>query len=50
LIDILHKNDFILLDSQYINPFTQKLGAIEISRKDYLELLTKAISEIRSFI
>lgn len=50
LIDILNKNDFILLDSQYINPFTQKLGAIEISRKDYLELLTKAISEIRSFI
>lgn len=50
LIDILKTNNFMLLDSQYINPFTQKLGAVEIPRKEYLEHLTTAISEIRSFI
>lgn len=49
LIDLLHKNNFSLLDSQYINSFTKSLGAIEISKKEYLEILTKSISESRKF-
>ena len=35
---------FLLLDSQYLNPHTQSLGAIEIHKSDYLTLLKKAIS------
>lgn len=50
LIQLLNKNNFLLLDSQYINPFTRTLGAIEIPRNEYIELLTKAISESRKFI
>lgn len=43
LIDILNQNHFLLLDSQYINPFTAQLGAIEISDHIYMELLHKAL-------
>ena len=50
LIQLLNKNNFLLLDSQYINQFTRTLGAIEIPRNEYIELLTKAISESRKFI
>lgn len=39
---LLTKN-FSLLDSQYINDHTQSLGAITVSRKEYLEMLTKAV-------
>jgi len=34
---------FILLDSQYINEFTQSLGAIEIPKLDYLRILKRAL-------
>ncbi len=34
---------FILLDTQYINDFTESLGAMEISRNQYMTLLNKAI-------
>ncbi len=43
LIRILRKNGFKLLDSQYINHHTYSLGAIEISRSDYLNRLKKAL-------
>ena len=39
----LNQNGFILLDSQYINDFTEQLGAIEIPREDYLKILKGAI-------
>ena len=39
----LLKQGFTLLDSQYINDHTQSLGAITISRKVYLEMLSKAV-------
>jgi leucyl/phenylalanyl-tRNA---protein transferase len=35
---------FILLDSQYMNEFTQSLGAIEIPKYDYLRILKKALT------
>lgn len=44
LIRILSDNGFILLDSQYINDFTESLGAIEISKELYLRLLEKALT------
>jgi len=50
LIERLNEKDFILLDSQYINNFTSQLGAVEISRRLYLELLMKALSRNCSFI
>jgi leucyl/phenylalanyl-tRNA--protein transferase len=43
LTEHLRDRNFLLLDSQYINPFTQSLGAIEISREHYLELLGRAV-------
>ncbi|MFP4527916.1 MAG: leucyl/phenylalanyl-tRNA--protein transferase [Candidatus Kapaibacterium sp.] len=43
LTDILKQNNFILLDSQYINAHTRLLGAIEIPRSLYLVLLKKAL-------
>jgi leucyl/phenylalanyl-tRNA--protein transferase len=44
LTDILKRNNYILLDSQYINAHTRRLGAIEIPRSLYLVLLKKALS------
>jgi leucyl/phenylalanyl-tRNA--protein transferase len=43
LIRILRKNKFKLLDSQYINHHTYSLGAIEITRSDYMNRLKKAL-------
>ena len=44
LMSFLAENGFILFDSQVINDHTRRLGAIEISRDEYLALLNKAIS------
>lgn len=49
LVEHLKKRDFILLDSQYLNPFTQQLGAIEIPKKKYLSILRKALDKNCSF-
>lgn len=43
LIKILQNNKFSLLDSQYLNPFTHSLGAIEVSKEDYLQMLRNAL-------
>ena len=43
LITHLKKQGFLLFDSQVINPHTRQLGAIEISRNDYLTRLTQAV-------
>ncbi len=43
LIYYLQQRGFILLDSQYLNSFTEQLGAVEISRDEYLEILKKAL-------
>lgn len=49
LIEHLQNKKFMLLDSQYINDFTKKLGAIQISRNLYLNILEKAINLPCSF-
>jgi leucyl/phenylalanyl-tRNA--protein transferase len=44
LTERLKLNRFMLLDSQYINPFTAQLGAVEIPKQLYMTLLRRAIS------
>ncbi|MCX7880389.1 MAG: leucyl/phenylalanyl-tRNA--protein transferase [Ignavibacteria bacterium] len=44
LVEHLKSRGFILLDSQFINEHTRLLGAIEIPRRKYLEILKLAIS------
>lgn len=50
LIERLKERKFLLLDSQYINPFTQQLGAIEVSYSDYTKRLIKAINLPTTFV
>jgi len=45
LVQQLRINKYTLLDSQYLNDFTEQLGAIEIKRSEYLSLLSKALIE-----
>lgn len=50
LVAQLINKEFVLLDSQYINDFTKKLGAIEIPKRVYQKLLAEAIELERSFV
>lgn len=43
LLEHLRNQGYLLLDSQYLNPFTEQLGAIEISKNLYMFLLRKAL-------
>jgi leucyl/phenylalanyl-tRNA--protein transferase len=43
LIERLKERKFILLDSQYLNPFTESLGAIEIPKYTYMHILNRAL-------
>ncbi|HYF02458.1 MAG TPA: leucyl/phenylalanyl-tRNA--protein transferase [Patescibacteria group bacterium] len=43
LVEILKNGGFILLDTQYINPHTESLGAIEIPGFMYASTLQKAL-------
>lgn len=43
LIERLRQRDFVLLDSQYINPHMASLGAIEVSRPVFLYQLELAL-------
>ena len=49
LMLILRANDFILLDSQYLNDHTKMLGAVEISQDAFLETLKIGIQLTRHF-
>lgn len=44
LIDHLKNRGFLLLDTQMINPHVKSLGAIEISREEYLAFLDRALA------
>lgn len=50
LIENLRKQQYELLDTQFINDNVKRYGAIEIPREDYLILLRKAIQQPRSFV
>ncbi len=49
LLDHLQSQHFVLLDTQYLNRFTLQLGAVEIERAQYLELLDYAVSQTPRF-
>lgn len=49
LIEILRRNDFKLLDTQFINDNVLRYGAIEISRDEYIQRLQKALLLKRKF-
>lgn len=49
LVSRLAHRGFELLDTQYINDFTQSLGAIEIADAEYTALLANAIAHDCSF-
>tara|TARA_B100000029_G_scaffold283923_1_gene277618 strand:+ start:9213 stop:9860 length:648 start_codon:yes stop_codon:yes gene_type:complete len=49
LIANLKIKKFSLLDTQFINPHLKNLGAIEITRKEYLEILKNSLSKKANF-
>jgi len=44
LVKLLNNNGFTLLDTQYINPFLQQMGGIEIEKEEYLKRLEEAVA------
>jgi leucyl/phenylalanyl-tRNA--protein transferase len=50
LVDRLREREFELLDTQFITPHLARLGAIEISKDEYVERLKHAIKKKRSFL
>ena len=49
LIERLDKNDFVLLDVQYMTEHLKMFGAIEISFEEYTKLLHKAYAKTSEF-
>lgn len=43
LVQKLRTAGYVLIDTQYINPFTASLGAVEIPRAEFLKLLARAL-------
>ena len=43
LVRHLRRREFVLFDIQMLTPVTQQLGGVEISRRDYLSRLTRAL-------
>jgi leucyl/phenylalanyl-tRNA--protein transferase len=50
LVDRLREREFELLDTQFITPHLARLGAIEISKDEYVDRLKHAIKKKRSFL
>lgn len=44
LVEWMKANDFMLLDTQYITDHLKSLGAVEVSKAEYLNLLNEALS------
>ena len=44
LVEGLNAAGFVLLDTQFINPHLERMGAIEITRDDYQERLARALA------
>ena len=49
LVDRLRAQGFVLLDTQWLTPHLARFGATEISRRQYLHLLERAVLLKRSF-
>lgn len=50
LYEILKKNKFILFDIQMMTPHFEALGAIEISKRGYVEILDRAMNAEKKFV
>jgi leucyl/phenylalanyl-tRNA---protein transferase len=50
LVDRLRAQRFILLDTQWLTPHLRRFGGIEITRRQYMHLLTRAGALQRSFV
>ena len=50
LIEILKRQGYKLLDTQFINDNVKRYGAIEIPRTDYMKLLRKALNHRSYFV
>ena len=44
LVEFLREHDFLLLDTQYLNPHIAQFGAYEITHQEYFKLLRRAIA------
>ena len=49
LVERLRARRFALLDTQWLTPHLQRFGAIEISRREYVYLLARAVALSRNF-
>ncbi|HEX8679439.1 MAG TPA: leucyl/phenylalanyl-tRNA--protein transferase [Chthoniobacterales bacterium] len=49
LVERLRAQRFALLDTQWLTSHLQRFGAIDISRRQYMHLLTRAVALERSF-
>ena len=49
LVDRLRAQRFLLLDTQWLTPHLARFGAIEISRRQYMYLLGRAVALSRNF-
>jgi len=50
LYEILKKNNYILLDIQMMTPHFRTFGAVDISKKAYLEILERAMKVYKKFL
>jgi leucyl/phenylalanyl-tRNA--protein transferase len=50
LVERLRERRFMLLDTQWQTPHLERFGAIEISRRQYMYLLTRAVALPRTFV
>ncbi len=49
LVEHLRARRFLLLDTQWLTPHLQQFGGIEMARRDYMHLLTRAVALVREF-
>ncbi len=49
LVQELKARRFTLLDTQWLTPHLQQFGAVEVSRRQYMYLLTRALALTRDF-
>jgi leucyl/phenylalanyl-tRNA--protein transferase len=49
LVEHLRRQEFVLLDTQWLTPHLQQFGALEIPRSQYRHLLSSAVNLQRSF-
>ena len=49
LVEKLRADRFVLLDTQWLTPHLQRFGAVQVSRREYMHVLTRAVALPRKF-